>query len=637
MVNFGLLTRTAPALGAIDFSIQFATLPSTAAIRFATAPSLTNSVVTAGAPGSAGVGFATYDGEDFASYDAAPLVNSVVPATSAIVGGALANPGIPATANVNLVGNGSIAATTTFSANTLKLNDSITGQTLTLGVGAVLNTNAILLPKSSRSFMIDGGSIGGTAARYFQVHSVENNELNASPIELSVSSNLATVTQPIVKSGPGWLVLTGDADQVGMASAAAPITISGGALRARIATSGFAPPINFGTSNLLQFRGGIFEVDCTLLTQTCVFERFLGDGLGEVNWIGAGGTGPGSGGFSAFGDGLIVRVKDPANPAPASPLVWDATPGFVRDGHALRFGTRRTSSEVFIESGRATVSAVDWQKPVQLDSLATGLPYAAREIEVFGIRLFYGDGQSTRYASQASFTRPITGSASTDLVKTGLGQLELAANNTFSGATIIEDGAIIATGDGTGGQALRNTSGITVNGDANWFFDPGSALILGDDNQINDLATLTLRNGVFITDIYSETLGSLAVANEILQFAPAFSVLRLGQTGDSAVGPGSIVHFADSTALSWSGLLRIEDWSGEPFLGGGHEQVYFGLEPGHLTQAQLDSIYFYSDVGQFLGTAHYLPTGEIVPMPEPGSVTLLALGATMLLRRRRSC
>ena len=197
------------------------------------------------------------------------------------------------------------------------------------------------------------------------------------------------------------------------------------------------------------------------------------------------------------------------------------------------------------------------------------------------------------------------------------------------------DGALIATGDGAGGQALRNTSGITVKGDTSVFYDLSSALILGNDNQINDLAPLTLRNGEFITGIYSETLGPLALANESQPFYTAFSILRLGDTGDEPTGPGSIVHFADSTALSWNGLLRIEDWSGEPFLGGGHEQVYFGPEPGHLLQSQLDAIWFYNDAGLFLGTAHYLPTGEIVPMPEPGATSLLALAATCALARRR--
>ena len=36
-----------------------------------------------------------------------------------------------------------------------------------------------------------------------------------------------------------------------------------------------------------------------------------------------------------------------------------------------------------------------------------------------------------------------------------------------------------------------------------------------------------------------------------------------------------------------------------------------------------------------LSTAHYLPTGEIVPMPEPGATSLLALAAACALARRR--
>ena len=100
------------------------------------APALTHGVIRAGAPGSAHVGFATVNGQDFASYHPAPLVNAVVPVTSAVVTGALANPAILSTANVNLVSSGSIAAATIVSVNTLKLNGDNLGQALTLGIGA---------------------------------------------------------------------------------------------------------------------------------------------------------------------------------------------------------------------------------------------------------------------------------------------------------------------------------------------------------------------------------------------------------------------------------------------------------------------------------------------------------------------
>ena len=639
-VTFGSLTRHAAALGAVDFSIQYATLPSDAAIRFTTAPALTQGVLTAGVAGTPQVGFATYFGEAFASYDPAPAVNSVVPVGSTQVTGALANPAIPATDNVTVVSNASIAAATTLTVNTLRLHHDDFGDTLTLGVGAVLDTNAILLPNSSTSYNLVGGAIGGTAPRYLQVHAKENNERNASPIELYISSTFGSVNHAVVKAGPGSLVLTGEVDQVAMSSASAPITISGGALRARIATAEFAPPVNFGTSNLLQLRGGVFEVDSSSLPEPSVFERFLGDGLGDVNWVRGDGSPAGSGGFSAYGQGLIVRVKEAGNAAPSAPLVWNGTPGFVRDGHALIFGTRHSSADVLPETGRADAAPpVIWEKPIQLDSLAPGQLAAAREFDVYGLRVFFGDGGTSRIASRVEITRPITGSATTDLVKTGLGQLDLKADNTFTGATLIADGAIVAIGDGVGGQALRNTSGITISGETDFFYDPGTALILGADHQINDTATLTLRNGVFITDVFSEILGSVSLANVIPQFGDGFSILRLGETGDLPTGPGGIIRFADSSDKTWSGLLRIEEWSGDSIFGGGHEQVYFGADPFGLTQAQLDSISFYNDAGVFLGSARYLLSGEIVPAAVPEAATTL-FGLLPLLgfaaRRRRS-
>ena len=123
--------------------------------------------------------------------------------------------------------------------------------------------------------------------------------------------------------------------------------------------------------------------------------------------------------------------------------------------------------------------------------------------------------------------------------------------------------------------------------------------------------------GVLLTDVFSEILDSVSLANVIPQFGDGFSFRRLGETGDLPTGPGGIIRFAGSSDNTWSGLLRIEDWSGDPIFGGGHEQVYFGADPFGLTQAQLDAIRFYNDAGDFLGSARYLLTGEIVPQPCP--------------------
>ncbi len=624
VATFGSLTRGPQALGTIDFSIQEAFAPNDAAIRFATAPALTNGVITAGTAGAPGVGFATYAGNDFASYDPAPLVNRVVPVATTNVFGALENPTIVATANLALTGNTTIAAATTFTANSIKITPTDFPESLTLGAGAVLNTTAILLPENANSgYFIDGGAIGGNSARYFQIHRRDSNQLGGSMADLSVSSNLGTVNQPIVKTGPGVMVLTGEFDQVAMPSAAAPITLSGGVLQARIATADGAPPINLGTQNLVQLRGGVLEVDSSFLFEDpSIFQRNLGNGQGQVNWDRGDGSAAGSGGFSAIGGTLVVRISDPAQPS--APLVWNSTPGFVRDGHALVFGSARASADVIPETGRADAAApVIWEKNIQLDSLVGGLPYAAREIEVVGIRRFFGDGGTSRWASRAVIAAPITGSASTDLVKTGLGQLELKANNTFTGATLIQDGALITLGDGDGGQALRNTSGITVRGRTDFFNDLESALILGAYDQINDTAKLTLSNGMFITDVFSEILGPVSLANVDSQFFTGFSIMRMGQTGNEPTGPGGIIRFSDSSDESWHGLLRLENWSGDAINGGGFEQVYFGLDPDGLTQVQLDAIRFYDDTGLFLGSARILATGEIVPNAVPEAATVL--------------
>ena len=143
--------------------------------------------------------------------------------------------------------------------------------------------------------------------------------------------------------------------------------------------------------------------------------------------------------------------------------------------------------------------------------------------------------------------------------------------------------------------------------------------------------------GVLLTDVFSEILGSVSLANVLPQFGDGFSFLRLGETGDLPTGPGGIIRFAGSSDNTWSGLLRIEDWSGDPIFGGGHEQVYFGADPFGLTQAQLDAIRFYNDAGDFLGSARYLLSGEIVPAAVPEAATTLFGLLPLLAFAARRC
>ena len=212
-----------------------------------------------------------------------------------------------------------------------------------------------------------------------------------------------------------------------------------------------------------------------------------------------------------------------------------------------------------------------------------------------------------------------TGGNINSVLKTGAGTTTLSVANSFTGATTVSGGTLEAATAG----ALGSTSGITVN-------TGGTLLVGGSGNRIGDTAAITLAGGTFKTAGLSETVGALTLmANSIIDFGAG----------------ASVVVFADSTGSSWgANRLSIYNWSGNPFTGGGADQLRF-LGSG-LTASQLAQIDFFSDAGitklsispAFTANAFIGFTGEVVPVPEPSSVLLAAgmIGMACLREWRRS-
>jgi hypothetical protein len=109
----------------------------------------------------------------------------------------------------------------------------------------------------------------------------------------------------------------------------------------------------------------------------------------------------------------------------------------------------------------------------------------------------------------------------------------------------------------------------------------------------------------------------------------ANSVLRLGDGS-------STLNFAKSASL-WSAgtIITINEWSGLA-AGGGADRVFFGTDATGLG-ANLAAIRFLNPEGFAPGvyTADILSTGEIVAIPEPGSMALLIGGLGFLASARR--
>jgi autotransporter-associated beta strand protein len=212
------------------------------------------------------------------------------------------------------------------------------------------------------------------------------------------------------------------------------------------------------------------------------------------------------------------------------------------------------------------------------------------------------------------------------ITKTSGGTATLSGANTFSGTTTISGGTLALDNNNATSPRLANTSSIIVN--------TGGTLLLSQTgvvstDRIKNSATMTLNGGKFNTGGLSE--GSSAGIGALTLQANSFIDLGSG---------ASVLHFASSSAAAWvaNKVLEIDNWSGSQS-GGGTDQLVFGADSTGLTASQVAEIQFLNPNGFSAGMygAVILGTGEIVPVPEPGTSVAgtLALGALLFVQRRR--
>jgi autotransporter-associated beta strand protein len=256
-----------------------------------------------------------------------------------------------------------------------------------------------------------------------------------------------------------------------------------------------------------------------------------------------------------------------------------------------------------------------------------------------------------------------------DQFTNGISTLTLTGTNTYTGGTVVGAG-ILQLGDGISNNGSI-VGDITCSGGAPTldkaikivFANPGnqtySGVISGPCYLYKRGAgTLTLSGantyryafggsspGITYIDAGTLALGS----NDALPagshvglnggtlategFSPASSLGMLALTSSSIIDmcadSGSILRFADSHSLTWSGALTITNWDGS-FNGGGADELFVGSSLGTLTASQLSEITFINPSG-VMGAypARILSTGEIVPIPEPATLNLLASGGLL--------
>ncbi len=253
-----------------------------------------------------------------------------------------------------------------------------------------------------------------------------------------------------------------------------------------------------------------------------------------------------------------------------------------------------------------------------------------------------GTGAVTNNNATLSFNRSdtitvgnaISGSGS--LAQIGPGKTILTGSNSYNGTTTISAGTLSLDSNGSTTARLANTSNITVNSGGTLLLANSSATASTD--RINNSAAMTLNGGTFNTGGLSEgTTGAAGIGALTLQ---ANSTIDLGSGSTT-----SILHFAASNAATWtaSKILTISDWNGS-ISGGGNEELLFGTTSGGLTATQVAEIQFLNPAGFAAGTynARILSTGEVIPIPEPGTwvgsaLALAVIGYQFSVSRRRRC
>ncbi len=246
---------------------------------------------------------------------------------------------------------------------------------------------------------------------------------------------------------------------------------------------------------------------------------------------------------------------------------------------------------------------------------------------------FNGTGSTHTYtgviSGNGSYNRSVSSGAG--------GNTVFSANNTYTGSTTVSAGTLeIANTNSASSGRISGTSSVIVN-------QGGTLLLSGSSSftdRINDNAGMTLNANNSATVAFNT--GGLS-EHGVNANSAGIGALTLQSSSIIDLSNGaSILAFANSSAQTWTGTLKIYNWSGNPITGNGTDQLYFGNDATGLTLAQLSQISFYSDAGTtLLGTGAWGVDldGEVVPtaIPEPGTWigAGLALAAIAVTQRKR--
>ena len=492
-------------------------------------------------------------------------------------------------------------------------------------VGAVTLSNGSItgsgtLTSSSGGFSLQNGSVtaslgGNVAVAKSTSGSVVLSRSNSYTGTTSVDGGVLSVSAngALGSVGSGTSVASGAALRLHNVNytTAEPLTINGsgisnsGAL-VNSGTSTFAGHVTAATHSTINAGGGVLTFTGGL-TKDGTTLTIAGGGTVNINTVGIGGSSPNS---DLVVDDTTV-VLNTANTYNGPTTVQNS-------------GTLRLGASNVLPTAPQTALTVNTSSVFDLASHSDGVESLAGDSSG-RVRNSSVESTSTLTVNPASGTSTTfagiiegnSGGTQGDvaLVKSGEGTLQLTGANTYSGATTINGGTLAAAA--SSGSALGGTSSIIV--------DSGGTLLLGADNQLNDLAAFTLGGGTIALNGFGEG-SALAAGGGILTLTAAGSRLDFG-TGETG-----LISLAGFNPAGFS--LLIDNWSGSPDTVGSlfTDRLIFDTD-------QSANLMYFSFNG-YDSEAMQIDLGngffEVVPVPEPGtylagSVILMAI----LVERRR--
>ena len=470
----------------------------------------------------------------------------------------------------------------------------------TIGNGGVAG-NLGQASNNAANLVFDGGTLqytGATAStnRNFTINAAKTATIDVTTNNLTISGASTNTTGGLTKVGAGTLTLSGTNLYTGLTTVSAG-TLAYGASNVistgAVTVNGATAVLDLGASHTdtvgtvtLAGGGSITGTGTSALTSTGTFEMQSG----SVSAILA-------------GSGIVMNKTTSGTVTLTGANTY--TGGTNINGGILNVGSSGaigSSGTIGFGGGTLQYSASNTTDYSNRFSTAASQAYSIDT-----------NGQNVTYATA------LTSSGGT-LSKTGSGTLTLTGTNTFNGATTVSGGTLLLSG--SSGAALGSTSSIVVNS--------GGTLQLGNNNQINNSATMTLAGGTLAKGNFNEgNTGAVGIG-----------ALTLSAASHIDFGTGSVGALSFASLNPAGFTLTIDNWTGNYAQqgSGSTDRLIFDSDQS----ANLNNFFF---TGYGLGGVEFNLGGgffEVVAaVPEPGTRAGGALAMAFLtaeaMRRAVRC